>query len=585
MRRSNIFPAFIFIICLISCGLRKQDNESKNKTLNHGSAVGILNGKNLPYSHSSLNDGEKDEISEPKARIPIPKNDKILEIINANLDQDEADEQIILLKGIDNPASFIKIIVIDFDEVRNIYLKTWETSTSSTNPRVLNVEILDVIGDYNREIAVHGMNNRDLTLDIYRKVNTQSKTGLHYQPICQIVSNGTITINKIERSSAYEMGQKAGESFPIIVERRDSNSKNDMDIMEETYSWVYATNKYEMVSSRKIPADLNSQQKLSELYSKSDEETFIQFLKGPWYDKKQTEKMVVFYPEENQVVFSFGNVQEVYNWDYSRRILYNGFLIITHNELIKTIKTDINITARSSNSIDVNMEDNSWAGEYQKFGEELQQKFYEKKNQKVKPSHLQLSGLYQDEFKDEKEGNQIIFEPPFFTWINNKEKISIDGGYSIIENLPITNIYYYKTTYQFVPKEVDNNSFTNLIRKKIATDADDQLLSKFYTFDKVKNAFILSDTITRDEKQKIWELLISIQYKNYINYKLNAITFKIIKSNGTLDRIDNYILEYLEKKESDKVTRSLSLTPGKINVNGIEAINNDSLKFIQINYN
>jgi len=585
MRNSNALFALFFIICIISCGQKKTENEIGNNRRNQGSISGILGGKNITLLQSSSGEADQDTIFEQKVKISLPKNDKILNIMNININLEEADKQIILVKAIDDPASFIKMIVIDYDNIKNIYVKAWETLTSSTNPRFLNVESIDLIGDNNREIIVHGMNNRDLTLDIFRKVNTPLKTGLQFQQICRIVSNGTITINKIERTSAYEMGQKPGESYPIIVERRDTLSKNDMDIIEETYNWVYATNRYDIVSSRKIAADLNSQQKLTELYSKSDDETFIQFLKGPWYDKKQTDKMLVIYPAENQIVFSSGNVEEVYDWDYSRRVLYNGFLIVTHNELIKSIKMDINITARSSTTIEVNMEDSSWAGEYQKFGEELQQKFYNNKNQKVKPSHLQLSGLYQDEFNTEKDGNQLIFEAPYFTWINNKNKTSANGGYSIIENLPLTNIYYYKTKYQFVPKEVENNSFTNFIRKKITTDADDQLISKFYSFDKNKNIFILSDSVTRDEKQKIWELLVTLQYKNYINYNLSAITFKTIKSNGTIDRIDNYILEYIEKKESDKVTRSLSLTPGKINITGIEAITNDALKFIQINYN
>jgi hypothetical protein len=569
---------FSLSIVLLCCNSEKRDNISKTKSINHGLSKNSSNSP-LPFSKASY--GEIESGAEQKAKIPIGKNEKLLEVINANLDLDEAEEQILILKDTNDAVSPLKISVIDYDEARNIYFKSWEGATNATNPRIFEVELLDVIGDFGHEIVFHGMNARDLTLDIFKRTPSPSNPGLHFQPVCQIVSNGTIRIQKADRSSAYEIGQKAGDSYPVLVERKDATATNDLNLIEETYNWVSRTNRYELISTRSIPSDVASQAKLATLFSTNDENTFLDFLKGPWFQKKQTDKLVAFYPEENQFVFSLGNVQEVYSWDYSKRTLYNGFMIVAHNILINSIKMNMNITAHSPNSIEIFVEDDTWAGEYQKLNDSLQEQFYKTIKKSIKPSALELHGVFEDEYKGDKTGNQIIFEPPFFTWLD-KNKSSY-GGYSVIENMPITNPNYYKTKLQFLPDEVDNNTFTNGVRKKITLNTDDQLLSKYYTFDRARNSFILNDNISKNDIQRIWELFVSVQYKGYMNYKFGIITFKVLKENGLVERVDNFIIEYIEKKDTDKIVKTLILTPGKLNVNGIEVLSTDSIRLVQTN--
>jgi hypothetical protein len=532
------------------------------------------------FQYSQEGYSDTDTTGEQKPKIPIGKNEKVLEIINTNLDLDEAEEQILILKETTDSSSPIKIVIADNEDHRNMYVKAWEGITNATNSRIFKVELLDVVGDYSHQIVLHGMNARDLTLDIFKRTPSLSNPGLHFQPICQIISNGTIRIHKIERSPEYESGQKNGESFPVIVERKELGSKNDMDLIEETYSYIASTNRYTLTGVRNIPADVASQEKLSPLFSTNDEGAFLAFLKGGWFEKTQKDKLVAFFPETNQIVFSMGNVSEVYDWDYSRRTLFNGLMIVAHNILIKSIKININITARALNAINVSFEDDTWSGEYQKLNEVSQEHYYTADAKSLRPSTLDLSGVYEDEQTNEKESNQIIFEPPYFTWVLKQK--SMYGGYSIIENIPLTNPNYYKMALQFLPNEVDNNLFTNGIRKKISTSSDDQLLSRCYTFDRNKNVFILNEETSRRDVERLWELFVSVQYRGYTQYKFGVITFKILKENGLVERIDNYVLEYIEKKEADKLMRTIVLTPGKLNVSGIEVLSRDSIRLTQV---
>jgi hypothetical protein len=570
-----ILCTLLIVLCGCNPGFEGAANKSKsaNQKVTGDSSESVSS-----YSRTSVNETESGTESKPK--IVIGKNEKFLEALNANLDLDETDEQILVLKDTTDPSSPLKLVVADHDETKSIYSKSWEVTTNATNPRLFKLELIDMVGDSGRSIVFHGMNGRNLTLDIYKRTPSISNPGLHFQPICQIISDGTIRIQKTDRSEAYELGSEQGESFAITVERKNINSQNDLDLIEETYNWVRSTGRYELISSKNIPADIASQSKLANLYSTSDDRTFLQFLKGPWFNKEQKDKLIAFYPDDNQIVLSFENIQEVYNWDYSKRTLYNGFMIIAYNLLIKSIKININITARAPNAIDVFIEDDAWSGAYQKLSEEMQEEYYGKKVNTIKPSAIELNEEYEEEFKDAKEGNRIIFEPPYFTWVY-RDRISL-GGYSIIENIPLTNSNYYKTVLQYLPKEVDNATFTNSIRKKITLSAEDQLLSKYYTFDRNKNSFFLNENTPRDEIERLWKLFVSVQYKGYSDYLFGVITFKFLKENGLVDRIDNYVLEYLERKDTDKTTRTIILTPGKLNVNGFEVITKDSIRLIQI---
>ena len=146
----------------------------------------------------------------PKA--PLEPGEKLLKVINLNLDLDRQEEQILIFRGEDSMDSTIHIAVLDYEEVIKDYRRTWKGSTLATDIRSFSVSLADLIGDHNLEIICAGMSsdNRQ-SLTIFRKTKQANKTGLFYTDILRLRANGTIEILEITRSHSYEAGMTSGK--------------------------------------------------------------------------------------------------------------------------------------------------------------------------------------------------------------------------------------------------------------------------------------------------------------------------------------------------------------------------------------
>lgn len=536
---------------------------------------------------SPFSDSHGDISPDQELKVPLSKNEYLLQVINTNLDLDVTDEQILVIKIVDDPELPIKIAVIDFDEIMATYGRSWESFTNGTNHRIFEIEFLDIVGDYNKEIVFYGMKNKDVTLDVFRRTPSLSNPGLMFMPICQLISDGTISITRKKRSATYELGQKTGESFPIIVERRDKESDNENDMIRETYRWVYSSTKYEFIPPvEKIAGKIIEDKKFNELKASRGTKAFETFLEGPWYNSKDLNKIILFFPDEKQVIFYTDNTQEVYSWDYSsRRSNPLQLILMIRNILVRSIKKTLNVTAKSLHSLDISTNDEFWAGDYLKVKEELQESLYNKEKVAITPSEITLTGIFEEEFKLEGKSMQIIFEPPFFTKTREVDGDILDhsGGFTIIKNIPVTNDYYYKKHLQYVPESIDYSLFTNDIIKKIRSSHDRTLLQQYYIYNKKDKKYELKPFIKSEEKTIIWRIFVSIQYRDFLEYDIGVLSFKIIKEDGLIHDIENYILEYAKEIDHDKkgYKRTIVITPGHLFVNGIEAITKDSIRLVQ----
>ncbi|MBN2533784.1 MAG: pallilysin-related adhesin [Spirochaetales bacterium] len=535
-----------------------------------------------PYS-----DSRGDISPEQELKVPLAKNEYLLQVINSNLDLDVTDEQILVIKIVDDSELPIKIAVIDYDEIMSAYGRSWESFTNGTNHRVFEIEFMDIVGDYNKEIIFYGMKNKDVTLDVFRRTPSLSNPGLMFMPICQLISDGTISIIRKKRSATYELGQKTGESFPIIVERRDKDSDNENDMIRETYRWVYSSNKYEFIPPvEKIPGKIIEDKKFNELIASKGTDDFEKYLEGPWYDSKDLNKMILFFPDEKEVVFYTDNAQEVYSWDYSsRRSNPLQLIIMIRNILVRSIKKTLNVTAGSLHSLEISTNDETWAGDYLKVKEELQESLYNRERDAVTPSAISLSGIFEEEFKLEGKSMQIIFEPPFFTRTREVDGDILDhsGGFTIIKNIPVINDYYYKKYLQYLPDTIESSQFKNDILKNIRSSHDRSIIQQYYNYNSESKKYQLKPFINSEEKTMLWRIFVSIQYRDFLEYDIGVISFKILKEDGLVQDIENYILEYAKEIGPDKkgYKKTIILTPGHLYVNGIEAITKDSIRLVQ----
>jgi len=365
-------------------------------------------------------------------RVPLDSDEKLFQVMNANLDLDTNDEQILVLRSRDDPEAPLKLAVIDYDPVRGSYARTWEGVTQATNLRLFEISLKDLVGDHNQEIVCRGMNSEgELTLDVFRKTPSPTGLGLYFAEICRVVSDGSIEINEFERSEAYRMGQKNGPSFTITAYSQDRESENLLDRVKHTYRWQYQQNRYVLTNVEKLPGAVIEERQLRELFADTSVERFEEYLAGPWYlaGAEGGEEILLFSPEERKISIFTGRVTEIYIWQASFRSLSNRLLIFGANEAIESIIKRFTVEVVSLNTIDVAiLGSEQWDrsfGRYLKLGEELQESLLAKDEAHVRASTLELSGLYQSG-----QGIEIIFNPPSFTWIGESDSFS--GGFTII---------------------------------------------------------------------------------------------------------------------------------------------------------
>jgi hypothetical protein len=366
-------------------------------------------------------------------KVPLDPDESLLYVLDTNLDLDATDEQVVVLKPQGNADEPITIAVVDYDSVRNAYSRTWESPTRATNIRTFTIAFTDLVGDHNLEIVCRGMTSQgELTLDVFRKTPSPSGLGLFFTSICQIVTGGSIEIEEVERSEGYRLGQKNGPSFPIFAYTQDQDSANLLDLIKHSYYWQYQQNRYVLSSVEKLPGAEIEEQQLAELFSSTEVEPFEDYLKGPWYlaSSEAKDELLLFLPGERKIDLLTGDVQEIYDWERSFRSLTNRLLIFANNESINTITKRILVEIKSSNTIDVTILGvgaEQWdrsSGRYVRLSEELQQDLVTQHREGASLTELELRGLYRSD-----EGIEIIFEPPYFTWLEPDRELS--GGFSV----------------------------------------------------------------------------------------------------------------------------------------------------------
>ncbi len=439
-RRYLVFPLTIvvFLTAFTSCLESKPAAESSPVVPEE-----IIPGteqEKLEENLTKSSDGDEEYQTDISPQVDIPPDYTLLTTINVNLDFDQTEEQILVFKKRETPDSTIKIAVVDFDTVRNLYKISWQGETRATNIRTFNITLEDLVGDHNLEIICSGTNKMgDRTLNIFRKTHAPSGINIYYTSICEIVSSGTIEIQEKERSQAYKLGQKNGISFPIVTYSHDPDSENIMDLIKTTYYWQYQQEEYVKGVEEKIPGKEIEEVQLQELFQKGPE-AFEKFLDGPWYSSSSEEdtapgkstEILLFESKKRSITFYSENVQEVYEWSSSHRTrIPNSLYINTRNELVPFIEKQISIYILSLDSILVSVYDNElkkrespWDGKYFKLSPSLRKNFQKATSEIKNPENINLTGHYTSE-----DNIEIYFNFPWFRMIEKNQVIR--GGYSI----------------------------------------------------------------------------------------------------------------------------------------------------------
>jgi hypothetical protein len=302
-------------------------------------------------------------------------------VISEDFDGDGSEEEVIAYRNLTEPDNPLYIALFSYDKIQKEYKRLWNVRTDVTRPSTVSFFTLDLTGDHHNCIILTGMNQKDENTMIALKVffsGEDENLPLSYKKILQLDIDGTISIQNIERSQAYQMGFANGASFNITERRHNPHSTNDLDQIENTYAYDPIKSVYEIVGTTKIPGAQIEAGRLHELLS-GDKHTFEKFINGLWYRISDegmidNEQYIYFDALNHETNFYSEGNQQIYAWKSSYATKY-GLFITAQNISITSLSRKIDIELESLDSIRVKVYEDvrmriimnaPWNGSYRK---------------------------------------------------------------------------------------------------------------------------------------------------------------------------------------------------------------------------
>jgi hypothetical protein len=437
--KTSILPLLLISFIGFTLFCCRQTGESATSYLNEAKEISLGDSGSGSETSQQQRDDYVEE-DKPVPRVSLPPDAQLIQLLEVNLDLDRNDEQILALKDTSSGSSAIRLLIADYDTIRDRYVVTWSGRTKTNSRRSFNISVIDVTGDHNLEILCSGITEEGLqTIDIFRRTTSPDQLGLYFESILSIAVKGTIELLEQRRAQSYQKGQRSGNAYPVLTTTRDERSERLGDIIKATYVWRSGSGSYRRVKTEKIPGQEIEDTHLRELL-RGGKENFEAFLHGPWLLTDQSEALsrrhIIHFDEVNETLTLYsGSIQESYVWTNSYRFLADSISISGDNTIVPFMRIYLSVFVEDLSTVrittyDVNSHNGSrstnstWSGTYQKLGPSMQKSFLRLPlNMQENVARPGLTGMYRND-----SGMSFFFDPPYFTLHENNE--TIRGGFS-----------------------------------------------------------------------------------------------------------------------------------------------------------
>jgi hypothetical protein len=361
------------------------------------------------------------EEAAPVNHIPALMNEVILNVTSFNVDQEEGDEQVLTVRKTDRTDGRLSIVVADYVEQKNAWIRAWEGDTRSTKLTTFSIQAKDLLGDHNLDIVCTGMDDSgEQTIAVFRR----SPGSLTYTEILSLAAD-SIQIGEVERSEGYQLGQTKGEAWSIYAFSGDKESANLLDQVKDRYSWDARKAQYVKVGSERIPGAQVERELVSKILTGSEKD-FESFLQGVWYDAGKSPfdagaRLLVFDKAGGSIAFYRTEAQEIFRWTESHPTRY-GLYIRCQNESVENLirLMDIELTGSDLVSVrvfeDLQMKmdpEDRWDGSFRKLPQGARDAVAVKGSGLSKPT-IKLEGPYRS-----REGAELSFAKPRYSLKSN----------------------------------------------------------------------------------------------------------------------------------------------------------------------
>jgi hypothetical protein len=299
----------------------------------------------------------------PALIASLDRADRPVAVVNANLDADPQEEQVVAVQRRDDPAAPVRLLVLDPEFPRGRGARvTWEAPTLAASARAFSLSVKDLVGDHGLQLAAAGTSSKGrFTLDVFRRAAADD---LVFAPVCQVIAD-EIQIEETPRTEAYSSGLRNGSSWPVISWVRDAESGNPMDLVRIRWSWRPALNRYAAESPEKVPGEQVGQEQLRQLYADLRPAAFEGFLAGLWTQTpapaSRPAVVVQFDVDSRRIAINDGDTLESFAWRDTVRTLFDRIVVVAENEAASQIRRTFSIRATDAAAVTVSIRgDNEW---------------------------------------------------------------------------------------------------------------------------------------------------------------------------------------------------------------------------------
>jgi hypothetical protein len=299
----------------------------------------------------------------PPVIATLDRSDRPIAVVNANLDADPQEEQVVAVQRRDDPSSPVRLLVLDPEYPRGRGARvSWEAPTLAASARAFELAVKDLVGDHGAQLVATGTSSAGrFTLDAFRRVAADD---LVFVPICQIVAD-EIAIEETPRAESYSSGMKNGASWPIVAWLRDEESDNPMDLVRVSWTWHPSSGRYASEPPEKVPGEQVGQEQLRQLYADLRPEAFEGFLIGPWCETpapaRRPAVIVQFDAASRRIAINDGDTLESFAWRDTVRTLFDRIVAVGESETVSRIRRTFSIRATGASTITVSIRgDNEW---------------------------------------------------------------------------------------------------------------------------------------------------------------------------------------------------------------------------------
>ncbi len=389
-----------------SRGASRADEPIRSRQVDAGAATGAA----APEAATEA------EVKQTSA-IPLEPNETLLELYSFNLDFDDEEEQILVVRESDDPSGRVKVILADYSPFTKRWTRAWKGTTLVTKVKTVQVSVNDLIGDHNLNIICTGMNDaNEQTMTVYWKAEgLDGRHGDAFIPIFE-QAGAAVLIESTDRPDSYKLGQSNAESWPISVWKADTGSGNYLDQIREQWVWDFTEKAYVSRSTERIPG-ASIARKMAEAILDGNPETFKGFLDGTWYKESidplsPAALFITFQSRDETLLFSGDGLTEVYGWENSNPTRY-GLYVASRNQAVRNLRRLMDIELAEADAINVRVFQDyrikadisgRWDGRYRRLGRELAKSF-RRAPAMAGASALTLSGSFGAD-----DGSTIAFE-------------------------------------------------------------------------------------------------------------------------------------------------------------------------------